>query len=246
MGVSDAPQGPGWWQASDGRWYPPQATPGWYGSEHDVLPEGAPAYVPLSGPAPTSGKATATLVLAIASFVVCPILPAIAALVVGAQAAREIRESGGRVGGDGLVKAGRILAAVHLGLSVLVVPIMAAIAIPTFLGAQERAQDRAAQSDLRNAYTAERVYYTDHERWTDDPTELVMIEPSLRYETGLVPNRPDVVFVAVEGQIVGVSARSESGTCFYLSGMAPGHAVAYAEDEDCGAADEQQYVNEWE
>ncbi len=26
--MSDAPQGPGWWQASDGRWYPPQAPAG--------------------------------------------------------------------------------------------------------------------------------------------------------------------------------------------------------------------------
>lgn len=25
--MSDAPQGPGWWQASDGKWYPPQPTP---------------------------------------------------------------------------------------------------------------------------------------------------------------------------------------------------------------------------
>lgn len=24
--MSDTPQGPGWWQASDGKWYPPQAT----------------------------------------------------------------------------------------------------------------------------------------------------------------------------------------------------------------------------
>ena len=26
--MSDSSQGPGWWQASDGRWYPPSATPG--------------------------------------------------------------------------------------------------------------------------------------------------------------------------------------------------------------------------
>jgi len=26
--VSDASQGPGWWQASDGKWYPPEAAPG--------------------------------------------------------------------------------------------------------------------------------------------------------------------------------------------------------------------------
>lgn len=27
--MSDAPQGPGWWQAADGRWYPPDQAPGW-------------------------------------------------------------------------------------------------------------------------------------------------------------------------------------------------------------------------
>lgn len=26
--MSDASQGPGWWQASDGKWYPPETTPG--------------------------------------------------------------------------------------------------------------------------------------------------------------------------------------------------------------------------
>ena len=26
--MSDTPQGPGWWQASDGRWYPPEQAPG--------------------------------------------------------------------------------------------------------------------------------------------------------------------------------------------------------------------------
>jgi hypothetical protein len=26
--VSDSPQGPGWWQASDGKWYPPEQAPG--------------------------------------------------------------------------------------------------------------------------------------------------------------------------------------------------------------------------
>lgn len=26
--MSDAPQGPGWWEASDGKWYPPEQAPG--------------------------------------------------------------------------------------------------------------------------------------------------------------------------------------------------------------------------
>lgn len=146
--VSDASQGPGWWQASDGRWYPPQPGP-------EAAPQPPPGWAP-GPPPPTAGKATATLVLGIVSFVACPILPAIAALIVGAKASREIRESGGRLGGEGLVKAGRIIAIVHLALSVVLIPLMAAIAIPTFLGAQERAQDRSAQSEVRNAFTAER------------------------------------------------------------------------------------------
>ncbi len=27
--MSDASQGPGWWQASDGKWYPPEQAPGY-------------------------------------------------------------------------------------------------------------------------------------------------------------------------------------------------------------------------
>ena len=26
--MSDTSQGPGWWQASDGKWYPPEQSPG--------------------------------------------------------------------------------------------------------------------------------------------------------------------------------------------------------------------------
>jgi uncharacterized membrane protein len=39
--VSDSPQGPGWWQASDGKWYPPEQAPG--GATAGAAPGGAPA-----------------------------------------------------------------------------------------------------------------------------------------------------------------------------------------------------------
>src|ERR1700737_891511 len=47
--MSDAPQGAGWWQASDGKWYPPQPAqpPGGY-----PPPEGPPGYPP----APASSR----------------------------------------------------------------------------------------------------------------------------------------------------------------------------------------------
>ena len=250
-GVSDAAQGPGWWQASDGRWYPPEAAsppppPAFPGSEHDVLPAGAPgAYLP-GPPQRTAGKATATLILAIVSFVACPILPAIAALIVGAKADREIRDSYGSLGGEGLVKAGRILAIVHLCLSVVMIPLMAAIAIPTFLGAQERAQDRSVQSELRNALAAEKVFYTDELAWTVDPAQLSVIEPSLTYEPGATPLREGVVYVIVEEDIVGLGARSRSGTCFYVTAAGFDSSIAYATDESCRSIEQQQFLSAWE
>ena len=50
---------------------------------------------------------------------------------------------------------------------VLIIAILIAIAIPTFLGARKRAQDRAAQSDLRNGLTAEKTFYTDGEAYSN-------------------------------------------------------------------------------
>ena len=50
---------------------------------------------------------------------------------------------------------------IELMVVVLIIAILIAIAIPTFLGARQRAQDRAAQSNVRNALTAEKTFFTD-------------------------------------------------------------------------------------
>ena len=52
---------------------------------------------------------------------------------------------------------------IELMVVILIIAILLAIAIPTFLGAQNRAKDRAAQSDLRNALTAAKTLATDQE-----------------------------------------------------------------------------------
>src|SRR4028118_947182 len=50
---------------------------------------------------------------------------------------------------------------IELMVVVLIIAILLAIAIPTFLGAQDRARDRGAQSELRNAITAAKTIATD-------------------------------------------------------------------------------------
>src|SRR3954453_19946719 len=50
---------------------------------------------------------------------------------------------------------------IELMVVVLIIAILIAIAIPKFLGAQDRARDRGAQSDLRNSITAAKTIATD-------------------------------------------------------------------------------------
>ncbi len=72
----------------------------------------------------TSGKATAVMILGIASLVTVwcyglGIVPAIIGLAMGGSAKREIAASGGRVTGDGMVTAGRIMGWISIGLAAL-------------------------------------------------------------------------------------------------------------------------------
>ena len=92
---------------------------------------------------------------------------------------------------------------IELMVVVLIIAILIAIAIPTFLGAQNRARDRGAQSNLRNGITAAKTISTDHEGLFVSTgltvlaeADLTSAEPSLRFVDGLmarVTNQIDVV-----------------------------------------------------
>src|ERR1700704_1435856 len=72
---------------------------------------------------------------------------------------------------------------IELMVVVLIIAILIAIAIPTFLGARARAQDRAAQSSLRNGLTAAKTAYSDKRDYSKSTdADLGAIEPSLTYE----------------------------------------------------------------
>jgi hypothetical protein len=67
---------------------------------------------------PTSGAATAALVLGICGLVVCPFVCSILALVFGYRARDEIDSSGGQLGGRSSAVAGIVLGWVGIGLVV--------------------------------------------------------------------------------------------------------------------------------
>jgi type IV pilus assembly protein PilA len=84
---------------------------------------------------------------------------------------------------------------IELMVVVLIIAILIAIAIPTFLGLRRRAQDRAAQSNLRNGLTAGKAFYTDDETYvgfTAASGEPQAIEPSLTWVDGNPANAGEV------------------------------------------------------
>ncbi len=96
---------------------------------------------------------------------------------------------------------------IELMVVVLIIAILIAIAVPTFLGARERAQDKAAQSDLRNALTAAKVLYTDNQSYDQTAANLAAVEPSLSFSdtvgnastsvVGIVGAADEILFVRV-------------------------------------------------
>ena len=70
-------------------------------------------------PRKTEGNAIAALVLAICSFIVCPLIPAVVALFLASSAKRNIAASNGALDGEALVTAARIISFVNIGLCVL-------------------------------------------------------------------------------------------------------------------------------
>src|SRR3989442_9877518 len=71
---------------------------------------------------------------------------------------------------------------IELMVVVLIIAILIAIAIPSFLGARKRAQDRHAQVNLRNALTAEKTYYADSQAYTDSAAQLASVQGYLEWK----------------------------------------------------------------
>lgn len=144
------------------------------------------------------------------------------------------------------VKEERGFTLVELMVVILIIAILVVIALPTFLGARGRANDRATQADIRNAFVAERAFYTDNLTYTTDPTTMTAIEPAIAYVDGDTPLVTDVAYLhlhAGPNQIF-ISAMSESGMCWYLR-ETDAKGAEFASDAACGVTDGQTYTSAW-
>ena len=112
---------------------------------------------------------------------------------------------------------------IELMVVVLIIGILVAIALPTFLGARNRANDKAAQSGVRNALAAAKTCFTDDDSYQAcDATQLGTIEKALAFVDDPTSSAdPGTISVYVAdptdpATVIGLSAYSKSGNCFTL------------------------------
>jgi type IV pilus assembly protein PilA len=110
---------------------------------------------------------------------------------------------------------------IELMVVVLIIAILLAIAIPTFLGARNTANARGAQSNLRNALTAEQTAWTNNQQFSADvsTTGMPAIESGINWTTGTAgtttPNQVSVA-VSTDNNAVQLQAQGKDGNCYYI------------------------------
>lgn len=108
---------------------------------------------------------------------------------------------------------------IELMVVVLIIGILIAIALPTFLGARTRAQDRAAQADLRNGYLAASTFYATAQTFSNfDVAAAQAIENGLSWvPTGTVPTGTEIAIEWAAGNAVLLIERSKTGIYFCIA-----------------------------
>jgi type IV pilus assembly protein PilA len=127
---------------------------------------------------------------------------------------------------------------IELMVVVLIMGILMAIAIPTFLSTQGSANDSSAKSNATNVLTSEKAYYEDNQVFLDAGTvNGGSLDPNMPWATnGVAPANTNTVVAAVgtiasgtltytpasvatpnvTGQILVIMDQSKSKNCFYI------------------------------
>jgi type IV pilus assembly protein PilA len=128
---------------------------------------------------------------------------------------------------------------IELLVVILIIGILAAIALPTFLGQRQKAQNSSAQSDARNMVSHVESCYTDAQDYQLCQTTAQLPNTGLQ----LVNTNPPTVQATVSvnssaADTYQVNALSKSGCMFTITKSATGTArtkgVSGAADPKCG------------
>lgn len=122
---------------------------------------------------------------------------------------------------------------VELMVVILIIGLLIAIALPTFLGARARAQDRRVQTDLRTGLAVALTYFSDLGTYDGfDAAMAEAMEPALTWNDAGPPPQGEIAIQLAAGRELLLVSLSGSGTYFCLSQLANSPAT----DRGKGAA----------
>jgi len=137
---------------------------------------------------------------------------------------------------------------VELMVVVMIIAILMAIAIPTFLNSRKRAQDSGAKSNARNALAAAQSVFSENQTYPVTATMVTSLadeEPSLNFSAGASTDPKTISVITIPATssapaAVVVSSQSKSGKCFSFKNVvaAGGGTTEYeaASGTSCQAA----------
>ncbi len=110
---------------------------------------------------------------------------------------------------------------IELMVVVLIIGILLAIAVPTFLSAQKNAKAKAATSNLRTSLSAAKTVYAEKQDYSAASMSLANLqaaEASLTWNVGTASAEPVEISVATaaSNDVVGLANRSKLGFCYYI------------------------------
>jgi type IV pilus assembly protein PilA len=100
---------------------------------------------------------------------------------------------------------------IELLVVVLIIGILAAIAIPSFLSQRDKAQDAAAKADARTSQTAMETYFTNEQTYNATAADLKSIEQTLNNSNNLQASGTSNTFT------VSVDSKSSNATTFTIT-----------------------------
>jgi type IV pilus assembly protein PilA len=104
---------------------------------------------------------------------------------------------------------------IELLVVILIIGILAAIAIPSFISQKDKANDAAAKSYVRNMQTAEETYFTDNNAYADTLAKLQTIEPALNETPS--STSPTVTNATANGFTVTATSKGASAVAYSIT-----------------------------
>jgi prepilin-type N-terminal cleavage/methylation domain-containing protein len=110
---------------------------------------------------------------------------------------------------------------VELMIVILIIAILIAIGLPTYLGARERAEDRAAEANLRSSLASAASWWAQIGSYSGfDATTARTDEPDISWIDTSAPARGEVSIVTASGPNLLLVSQSGSGSFFCVAQIA--------------------------